>query len=119
MTALFGNIEALWLAPGEWLLLAGRDRVQEVTEIRERLEKSRIATADCSDRLTIIELDPLTTPIGALTGLSRQVLEPGGVARTRLADIHVTVSVGSTKQIRLIFDRTFAVHMRGWLDRAI
>lgn len=118
--SMVGNVEALWIGPGEWLLLARSPHLRELDQIQHRTNEEGIASVRCGSRLCILELDMEADVLAGLTGLPTAALEPNRVARTRLAGILVTLAAnadGST--MRIIFDRSFAPHLRAWLDCAI
>lgn len=117
--AMIGAIECFWMAPGEWLLLASAEHREQFAALELHAVESGAATARAEDRLFLLELDATAELLSGLAGLSDQTLRPGRVARTRLADLPVTIVAGLSTRFRLLFDRTCAPHMRAWLDRAI
>jgi sarcosine oxidase gamma subunit len=116
--ARIGNIDALWMGPGEWLLLAAPDVQIELDEWEGKLSARHVAAARCGNALVIFKFDAGAATFARLSGLPVQALEHRRVARTRLADIPVTLFGGAEHSIWLIFDRTYAPHLQAWLDHA-
>lgn len=113
-----GSIECLWLGPAEWLLIARAGTEDELSTLAEKAAAKGAALADAGARLMSIDLGFATDLVAGLAGLPLASLQPGHAARTRVADIAVTVAVGPDGRARLMFDRVYAGHLRGWLDRA-
>lgn len=113
-----GNIDALWLGPGEWLVFVTKD-LRELSELQGRLGSAGIASVRCGSRLCLLELEAEAELLAGLTGLVPDALGPGRAARTRLADIPVTLTASTEGAMRLIFERSYAPHLRAWLDSAI
>lgn len=114
-----GNIEALWIGPGEWLLIASPEHLCDLDKIQGRTNQSGIASVRCGSRLNILDFDAKVRVFAGLTGLPATALEPSRVARTRLADIPVILATGADGATRIIVDRTYAAHLRAFLDHAI
>jgi heterotetrameric sarcosine oxidase gamma subunit len=114
-----GPVECFWIGPGEWLMLAAAERHDELGMLERNASEHGAAGIAVEDRLTVLQVDATADLLCALTGLTAETLAAGRVARTRLADIPVIIAAGPVAGFRLLFDRTFAPHMRGWLDRAI
>lgn len=117
--AMIGPVECFWMGPGEWLLLAPTEHREQLAALELHALANGAATAPTDDRLVVLELNTVAELLSGLTGLPDEMLRPGRVARTRLADIPVTIVAGLSTRFRLLFDRTCAPHMRAWLDRAI
>lgn len=115
-----GNMEMLWIGPGEWLVVVSPEYLSDLDKFQDWTNKASIASVRCGSRLGILKLDTEADLLAGLTGLPTLALKPNRVARTRLAGILVTLAAtanGST--MRIIFDRSFAPHLRAWFDRAI
>lgn len=117
--AMIGAIECCWMGPGEWLLFASAEHGEQLAALQTHAVENGAATAHAGDRLVVLELDASAELLSGLTGLPEEVLRPGRAARTRLADIPVTIAASLSARFRLLFDRTYAPHMRAWLDCAI
>jgi heterotetrameric sarcosine oxidase gamma subunit len=118
-SALIGQIECLWIGPGEWLLIVPAEQKDQLADLRRSAADKGAATADAEDRLTILALDMGADQVAGLTGLKLTDLCPRHVSRTRLADIPVVIAAGTGAMFRLLFDRSYAPHVRAWLDRAL
>ena len=114
-----GDVEALWIGPGEWLLVASPEHLSDLDTLQGRTDDGAIASVRCGNRLCILQLEADADAFAGLTGLPAAALEPGRVARTRLADLPVILAANAAGAMRMIFDRTYAPHLRAWLDRAI
>lgn len=113
-----GSTEALWVGPGEWLLVCPAQHDGELEDLRRKLGEQGIRSVRCESRLHILDLDVPARLVCDLTGLPGGSLAPCRVARTRLAEIAVIIAAASDGAISMIFDRTYAPHVRAWLDRA-
>lgn len=117
--AEIGPVECLGIAPGEWLLIAPAEHKGQLAALARQAAEKDAAVAQADDRLTILELDATAELLARLTGLVEDSLRPGRIARTRLADIPITIMASPGADLRLIFDRIHAPHFRAWLERAI
>lgn len=115
---MIGPVECCWMGPGEWLLFAPAEHSEQLAALQTHAVENGASTAHAGDRLVVLELDASAELPSGLTGLPEEALRPGRAARTRLADIPVTIAAGLGTRFRLLFDRTHAPHMRAWLDRA-
>jgi hypothetical protein len=113
-----GKNDDLCIGITEWILLARPDHVGKLDELLRWAEDRGIGSTRCGDRLCILELDAPRSLLASLTGLRCEALATGRVARTRLADIRVTFAAIAEGTTWLIFDRSYAPHVRAWLDRA-
>ena len=107
---------ALGIGPGDWLLLypeAARDAAE--TEIAAAAGYA----VEVSDALIILDLHAAAAPISRLTGLEDASFAPGRVARTKLAGIPVILTGLDERTVRMIFDISYARHMRRYLDLAL
>lgn len=116
--ARLGDVDALWIGPGEWLALATTASRVALRELEDWTRTNGIASVSCESRLVVLAFAAPVDAIAHLTGLPATSLAPGRVARTRLADIPVTIVVDNDQAFRLILDRTHAPHLRAWFDRA-
>jgi heterotetrameric sarcosine oxidase gamma subunit len=114
-----GDLESIWLGPGEWLVLSRAPDEQPLKEIGQEVAGLGGAVTQAQDRLLALELHASIQLLCGLTGLAKDNLALGCVARTRLADIPVIIAAAAAEKFHLLFDRTYAQHMRAWLDRAI
>ncbi len=106
---------ALAIGPGDWLLIH--------PEADADAAAARVTTAggyaiEVSDALIVLDLKDATQVLSRLTGLGIACFEPGRTARTRLAGIAVVLAGLDMGGVRMIFDRSYARHMRRYLDLA-
>jgi heterotetrameric sarcosine oxidase gamma subunit len=117
--AVYPNFEAIWLGPGEWLLIAPQAGESALARwIDEALTDRGGAAVPAGDGLAMIALENKSNLFSRLTGLRAETFAPGRTARTRIADTAVVFVGGVTGVVRLIFDRAQAHHIRRWLDCA-
>lgn len=117
-SARIGVVEAFSIAPDEWLLIASVGSVHELIKMRGACEALGFVWVDCQSSIQILEVYASANLVASLAGLPDCAIKPGAVARTRLADIPVVIAA-NTGSVRLLFDRTYAPHLRAWLDCAI
>lgn len=113
-----GPLEACWMGPAEWLLLASTGFLHDLDKMEDVLRVERVPSVRCGSRLQILDFGPVISLFRDLTGLPGAALAPGRTARTRLADVPVTLAVRGDGRIRLFFERIHAPHLRTWLERA-
>lgn len=108
--------KAAWLGPGEWLLFDyGGDWSAALIAARGI---GTLAWSDASDMFCALDLGDARPLLGRLTGLVPTSFEAGRTVRTCLAGIRVTL-LGRPDGVWLLFERSYAVHLRCWLDTAL
>jgi heterotetrameric sarcosine oxidase gamma subunit len=106
---------ALAIGPQDWLLIH--------PDAEAGATAAAIAVAggyaiEVSDALIVLDCDNADQMLGRLTGLDVACFGPGRTGRTRLAGIAVVLTGLDVGGVRMIFDRSYARHMRRYLDLA-
>lgn len=117
----WGEIQALWLSPDQWLVLCPRTRTEELLmALRQALAGIHSFAVDVSDMRTIIRLEGDQARALLLKGSSLDLLssdyEPGTVRRLRFAEIAALLHIVSGKPdvIDLYVFRSYADYMWDW-----
>lgn len=104
---------ALCMAPSDWLLIHPEGEHAAVTA---RVQAAGGYAVDLSDALVVVDLDDAAAAISRLTGLESARLAQGRAARTKLAGIAVVLTGLREEGVRMIFDRSYAHHLRRYWD---
>ena len=113
------DFEAIWLGPGEWLLIVSQAEERALARrIDNALAGNSGAAVPAGDGLVTIALEKGTDLLASLTGLRAETFAPGRAVRTRIANTAVILTGSASGVVRLIFDRAQSHHIRRWLDRA-
>src|SRR5690606_2300994 len=75
--AMIGQIDALWIGPGEWLLLAASAQGEPLADLERHLAENGAAMSAAEARLLVIELDTEIDTLEGLSGLPASALRPG------------------------------------------
>jgi heterotetrameric sarcosine oxidase gamma subunit len=107
---------AIALGPGDWLILSPEtDREIALAKIAA----SQGYAVELSDALVMLELDDAATTLSELTGINAETFGSGRSARTKLAGIGVILTTAANGNVRMIFDVSYARHVRKFLECAI
>jgi sarcosine oxidase subunit gamma len=121
-TCSSGDYALLWLTPAEWLLECPvKDTDALHSALTRRLARSLAVVADMSDAFACFDLsgarasDVLAS--GCSLDLRADMFPAGRVARTSLAGVPVIIrKTGEPHGFRCLVDRSFARHIRDWLQ---
>lgn len=121
-SAAWGEVQALWLSPDQWLILCPRARTEELlAALRQALAGIHSFAVDVSDMRTIIRLEGDQARSLLLKGSSLDLLSPdyapGTVRRLRFAEIAALLHIVSGKPdvIDLYVFRSYADYAWDWL----
>lgn len=124
-TTLEANeVEIVWLAPNEWLLITARDAQGDLeASLRHALAGLFAAVTDVSSGYTTFEIvGPQARDLlarGCALDLHPRVFGPGQAATTLLAKADVTiVQANAVPAFHVIVRRSLAVYLWRWLDDA-
>lgn len=118
----WGEVQALWLSPDQWLILCPRAKTEELlTILRQALAGVHSLAVDVSDMRTIIRLEGDQARSLLLKGSSLDLVssdyEAGTARRLRFAEIAALLHIVSTKPdvIDLYVFRSYADYAWDWL----
>lgn len=121
-SAAWGEVQALWLSPDQWLVLCPRAKTADLlTALREALAGIHSFAVDVSDMRTIIRIEGNAVRALLLKGSSLDLLSPdyaaGTVRRLRFAEIAALLHIVSEKPdvIDLYVFRSYADYAWDWL----
>lgn len=121
-SAAWGEVQALWLAPDQWLILCPRAKTGDIlTALRQALAAVHSFAVDVSDMRTIIRIEGDQARSLLLKGSSLDLLSPdyaaGTVRRLRFAEIAALLHIVSGKPdvIDLYVFRSYADYAWDWL----
>lgn len=121
-SAAWGEVQALWLSPDQWLVLCPRAKTADLlTALREALAGIHSFAVDVSDMRTIIRIEGNAARALLLKGSSLDLLSPdyaaGTVRRLRFAEIAALLHIVSEKPdvIDLYVFRSYADYAWDWL----
>jgi heterotetrameric sarcosine oxidase gamma subunit len=107
---------ALAIGPGDWLMTAA---AAERDALASRIAAvPRAYGVDVSDALVMLDLGAAAILMTRLTGIDSAQFGNGRVARTRFAGIPVILTTTGDTGIRMMFDISYARHMRSFLEFA-
>ena len=115
------GLEALGLAPGEWLLVARSGSAGSLRSILERAVGGEGTVTSLGDARVLLELrNDDVVPVlarGCALDLHPTAFEPGACAQTLIAQVPVILwrPVAEADLFRFAVARSFAVHLTGWL----
>jgi heterotetrameric sarcosine oxidase gamma subunit len=110
------TVGALGIAPCDWLLFHPES---EHEACAARVRDAGGYAVDLSDALIVLDLDGAAETVSRLTGIDRARFAQGKAARTRLAGIAVVLTGMGEGDVRMIFDRSYAHHLRRYWDVAL
>lgn len=117
-----GDVEALWLGPDEWLILAGPGRQGELEDLlRAAIGDSPGAVTDVSAQRTALSLSgPAARAVlarGCAIDLDPRVAPAGTCVQTLLARAGVTIVVRDERggEFLLLVRASFADYLAAWL----
>lgn len=120
-SAAWGEVQALWLSPDQWLILCPRAKTNDLlASLRQALTQIHSFAVDVSDMRTIlrIEGDPARAVLlkGCSLDLQSPDYEPGTVRRLRFAEIAALLHIVSGKPdvIDLYVFRSYADYAWDW-----
>lgn len=121
-SAAWGDIQALWLSPDQWLILCPRAGTEELlSALRQAFQDMHAFAVDVSDMRTIIRLEGDAARALLLKGSSLDLLsadyEAGTVRRLRFAEIAALLHIVSQKPdvVDLYVFRSYADYAWDWL----
>ncbi|QNS02693.1 sarcosine oxidase subunit gamma [Streptomyces xanthii] len=128
-TARLGaGVEALWLGPDEWLLVADPDRAGElVAGLRAAVGDAFATVTDTSAQRTVLSLSGALLPDvlahGCALDLAPRSAPEGSCHTTLLAQAGVTLVVreqgpAGPREVRLLVRSSFAGYLAAWLTDA-
>lgn len=120
-SAAWGDVQALWLSPDQWLILCPRAKTEErLAALRQALAQIHSFAVDVSDMRTIIRLEGHAARSVLLKGCSLDLLSPdyaaGSVRRLRFAEIAALLHIVSERPdvIDLYVFRSYADYAWEW-----
>ncbi len=120
-SAAWGDIQALWLSPDQWLILCPRAKTADLLALLHKtLESLHSLAVDVSDMRTIIRLEGDAARSILLKGCSLDLMsqdyEAGTVRRVRFAEIAALLHVVSERPdvIDLYVFRSYADYAWEW-----
>ncbi|WP_162914490.1 sarcosine oxidase subunit gamma [Taklimakanibacter lacteus] len=120
-SAAWGEVQALWLSPDQWLILCPRARTEELlAALRQALAQIHSFAVDVSDMRTIIRLEGHAARSVLLKGCSLDLLSPdyaaGTVRRLRFAEIAALLHIVSERPdvLDLYVFRSYADYAWEW-----
>lgn len=121
-SAAWGEVQALWLSPDQWLILCPRAKTGDLLEaLRQALAGIHSLAVDVSDMRTIIRLEGDAARGVLLKGAALDLLssdyQAGTVRRLRFAEIAALLHIVSARPdvIDLYVFRSYADYAWDWL----
>jgi sarcosine oxidase subunit gamma len=118
-TTIPGDPRVLCVAPREWLLVSD---VLAGCELREHIERQagqNVAVADLSDGLAVLRIEGSAAQEALTKGcgldLHPRTFHEGLCARTRFAQIAVTLDRLASNQFDLYVGRSYLAYLHSWL----
>jgi sarcosine oxidase, subunit gamma len=119
--AAWGEVQALWLSPDQWLILCPRAKTADLlASLRQALTQIHSFAVDVSDMRTILRIEGDAARAVLLKGCSLDLqspdYEPGTVRRLRFAEIAALLHIVSGKPdvIDLYVFRSYADYAWDW-----
>jgi sarcosine oxidase, subunit gamma len=117
----WGEVQALWLSPDQWLILCPRAKTNDLlVSLRQALTQIHSFAVDVSDMRTILRIEGDAVRAVLLKGCSLDLqspdYEPGTVRRLRFAEIAALLHIVSGKPdvIDLYVFRSYADYAWDW-----
>lgn len=118
-TTIPGDPRVLCVAPREWLLVSD---VTAGCELREQIEREagqNVAVTDLSDGLAVLRIEGSAAQEALTKGcgldLHPRTFHEGRCARTRFAQIAVTLDRRTSNQFDLYVGRSYLAYLHSWL----
>ncbi len=117
MASTVGDMTVLWQGPQEWLVLLPRDEAAAATgRFAAALADETAIVADVSGRLLLLGIGgDAHTLLSHGTGIDLARLQNGHLARTRFANLPVTL-LGGAQGIHLVTDRVHEPGLHAWFS---
>lgn len=120
-SAAWGEVQALWLSPDQWLILCPRAKTEDLlAALRNALNGIHSFAVDVSDMRTILRIEGGAARAVLLKGCSLDLqspdYEPGTVRRLRFAEVAGLIHIVSGKPdvIDLYVFRSYADYAWDW-----
>ncbi|WP_397583535.1 hypothetical protein [Sphingorhabdus sp.] len=107
---------AVAIGPGDWLIFCPEEQRENVLA---KIALSQGYAVETSDALVMLDLGDAAEILSGLTGLNVESFGSGRATRTKLAGIGVILTTADDGSLRMIFDISYARHMRRFLEYAI
>lgn len=115
---------ALWVSPDQWLLVSESTSATDIAErCGQALGDVLHNATDASDALVcfLVEGPGARDLLAMGSGVDFDVsaFRPGRCVRTRFAKMAVLINATGEERFELLFDRSAADYLEGWLRRAV